>query len=93
MGPARISAYDFTPRFQREYRRAPADIQRAAKKLFDDLMANPNSHRCHGLRGYKPTIFVADVLSNHSWQVTFEMDGEKAILRRLASHQEIDDLP
>ncbi|WP_155742426.1 hypothetical protein [Variovorax paradoxus] len=69
------------------------DIRRAVDQLFEDLMVNPNSHRCHGLRGYKPTIFAADVLSNHSWQVTFEMDGETAVMRRLAIHQEIDDSP
>lgn len=93
MGPEKIAAFEFTERFKREYRRAKPDVQKAVDKVFKDLQGNPNSRRCHSLTGYKPTIFSADVFSNHSWQLTFEMKGETAVMRRLASHSEIDDSP
>lgn len=93
MGPPVIAAYDFTQRFKREYKKAPIDVQDATDTVLKDLLKNPNSHRCHGLHGYKPTVYVADVFSNHSWQVTFEMNGTTAVWRRLGKHSSIDDQP
>lgn len=54
----------------------------------------PGRLRVHALKGYKdPRILKIDVFANKAWQITFEMDGETAILRRLGRHKDIDDTP
>ena len=50
--------------------------------------------RLDALAGYaKPTIFKIDVYANKSWQITFEIAGTVAVLRRIAKHREIDRRP
>lgn len=34
-----------------------------------------------------------DVLANHAWQITFEIEGDVAKLCRLATHRRIDGDP
>jgi hypothetical protein len=52
------------------------------------------SLRLHQLTGYaKPAIWKIDVYANHSWQITFEMEGTTARLVRLATHKKIDRDP
>jgi hypothetical protein len=93
VGPAKIERFEFSARFKREFKKAQPGIKAAAAAVFKALQAEPNAHRCHGLTGYKPTVYAADVFSNHSWQITFEMDGTTAMLRRLARHADIDNQP
>ncbi|MGV2863296.1 hypothetical protein [Achromobacter sp. AGC39] len=48
----------------------------------------------HSITGcFDPRILKIDVLANKSWQITFEMDGSVAILRRLGTHRNIDRSP
>jgi len=42
---------------------------------------------------YRPTIFKIDVFPNRSWQITFELNGTTAILRKIAPHSELDRSP
>jgi len=88
-----VESFDFTPRFQREYKGVQPDIRKAADEALEALMSNPASVRCHDLKGHKPRIYAIDILSNHSWQITLEMSGTTAVLRRLARHSEIDRAP
>lgn len=93
MGPVSITAFQFSARFKREFKKAKPDVKAAVQLVLKDLQADPNSHRCHGLTGYKPTVYAADVFSNHSWQITFEMNGAIGMLRRLGRHSDIDNTP
>jgi len=82
--------------FDRDFRRAPLEIQNAAKNAIRDLVRypQPNKLRLHSITGcFDPRILKIDVLSNKSWQITFEMEGSVAILRRLGTHRLIDRKP
>jgi hypothetical protein len=89
----KVESFDFTPRFKREYKGAQPDIRKAADEALQALMSNPGAVRLHDLKGHKPRIYALDVFTNHSWQITLEMSGTKAVLRRLARHSEIDRSP
>jgi hypothetical protein len=91
-----VESFDYTPSFRDELGAAPADCQSAARHALKQLKLNPRAKtlRLHALSGYKkPTIYKIDVFTNHSWQITFELEGTKAILRRLAPHRDIDRRP
>jgi mRNA-degrading endonuclease YafQ of YafQ-DinJ toxin-antitoxin module len=88
-----ITKIAFLESFQRDFRRADRAIQMAAEKAIEGLMKNPQPKklRVHSINGcFDPKIFKADVLGNHSWQITFHMDGTTAVLRRLGSHKLAD---
>ncbi len=92
----RVTGFRPTDRFKKELKSAPIDCQKAAKDVLNSLQKQPipTILRLHNLKGYsKPTIWKIDIYANKSWQITFEMDGETAILRRLATHKEIDRKP
>ena len=93
----RVAGFRRTARFDREFRAAPADVQRASADVLRTLQANPASRvlRLHALKGFgKPSVYKIDVLSNHSWQISFELEaGGIAKLGRLAPHKRIDSDP
>ena len=89
----KVSSFEYTERFRKELRSAGADVQREAASALKALVSNPKSVRAHPLHGHKPKLYAMDVMSNHSWQITFELIGEKAKLIRLATHKEIDRKP
>ncbi|WP_154668201.1 hypothetical protein [Pseudoduganella violaceinigra] len=77
-------------------KRLPPDVLGAAKDAIRDLKKDPipTTRRLHSLTGYKnPKVFVIDVFSNHSYQITFEIDDGIATLRRVAKHVAIDRAP
>lgn len=92
-----VAGFRTTGRFNGELRAAPPDIQKAAKEALDLLQKNPKSNvlRLHQLKQFKkPAVWKIDVISNHSWQITFEMEaGNVAKLCRLAPHKKIDRDP
>lgn len=93
MAAVLIQALDKKESFIRDFRKAPPDVQRAAEDAIRALKQNPQPARLrvHSLTGtFDPKIFKADVFTNHSWQITFEMEGNTAILRRLARHSVAD---
>lgn len=89
----RVTAFEYTDRFKRELRSAGADIQREAAAALNALKVNPRSVRAHPLHGFRPKLYSMDVTSNHSWQITFELQGETAKLIRIARHKEINRAP
>lgn len=74
----------------------PPDILQAAKEAIRDLLKDPipAARRLHLLRGYRnPKVYTLDVLSNHSYKISLEIRGDEAILRRVATHKNIDLAP
>lgn len=91
-----IDALAYKRTFEKDLKKAPPDVQKAVATALEDLMKNPQPAklRFHSLTGcFDPKILKIDVFSNRSWQITFEMDGTTAILRRLARHKTIDRKP
>lgn len=41
----------------------------------------------------KPTVWKIDVFVSHAWQITFELNGTVAELKRLGTHKTIDRDP
>lgn len=95
-GLPRITHITRNQRFEKNYRSLSIDLQAATRDAIRDLFKTPvpASRRLHSLRGFKnPKIFTIDVLSNHSYKISFEINGEVANLRRVASHRTIDSAP
>ena len=89
----KIAGVDPTDPFKRDLSDAAPDTRKAALAAIDKLVLHPsaNSLRLHALKGQgKPTVYKIDVLPNRSWQISFHLEGEVAILRRLATHKDID---
>lgn len=82
-------------RFDRDFKSLPTDVKPEVEKALRDLLSDPvpSRRRLHRLHGHRPPIYVIDVFSNHSWQITFRLDGSEAILLRVARHSTIDDAP
>lgn len=91
-----ITAFAYSQRFQTKIQGLPPDVQQAAKEALDLLIKNPRakSLRLHNLTGLpKPTMWKVDVYANHSWQITFEINGSVAELKRIGRHKSIDRDP
>lgn len=88
----RITAFERTERFEREFKGLSPELQAAAAKALKALqgMPIPKGLRHHVLCDTKPKIHKIDITSNHSHQITFEVNGEVAKLLRVATHKEID---
>lgn len=88
-----ITGFSFSERFKTEFQALPVDVHKAAKDALDMLLKNPRakSLRLHNLTGLpKPTVWKIDVYANRSWQITFELNGTVAELKRIATHKSID---
>ena len=91
-----VTGLDPSQRFVDELSKADRELQVAVKAALDLLKSNPRARslRLHNLQGYaKPTIWKIDVYTNKSWQITFELDGGIAKLKRLGTHKSIDREP
>lgn len=92
-----VTGFAHSARFAADLRAAPPpDVQQAALAALELLQANPRakSLRLHPLTGTpKPTVWKIDVYTNHAWQITFELNGTVAELKRLGTHKAIDRAP
>lgn len=96
MSRVKIDAIDYKASFDKDFGKAPPNVRVAAADALKELMKNPQPAklRLHSLHGcFSPRILKIDVFPNRSWQITFEMDGTTAILRRLATHRDINRRP
>jgi mRNA-degrading endonuclease YafQ of YafQ-DinJ toxin-antitoxin module len=87
---------DFTDLFKKQYKKLEPTLKAAAQQTIRDLskVPLPASLRFHSLSGYKnPRLYTIDVMGNKAYKISLEIQGETAILRRVASHKEIDRLP
>lgn len=91
----RIRLVRLSRRFERDFKSLPRDVQRAAEAAIRGLCEDPipQRRRAHRLNGHLPPIYVVDVFTNHSWQITYHLDGDVAILLRVAAHAVIDRKP
>ena len=92
----KIERFAFSERFQAELQKLQPDVIKAVKEALDLLQNNPaaKSLRLHPLTGLpKPTVWKIDVFTNHSWQVTFELNASTAELKRVSTHKSIDRDP
>lgn len=91
-----IERFAYSERFQAELQKLEPDVLVAAKAALELLKTNPEARtlRLHTLTGLpKPTVWKIDVFANHSWQITFELNGTTAELKRIAPHKSIDRAP
>jgi hypothetical protein len=91
--PNRIRRIQWTERFKKAYKSLSPEIQREVHDVLLDLVKEyvPNSRRMAPLGGYKnPKVFVVHVTSNHSHKMSFEIQGDPAILRTVDTHKAID---
>ena len=96
MSSIQITGFAYSLRFAADLKSAPADVQQAALQALNLLVLNPTakSLRLHPLKGMpKPTVWKLDVFANHAWQITFEINGTIAELKRLGTHKTIDRAP
>jgi hypothetical protein len=92
----RIESFAYSDRFRSEMRSLPPDVARATKDALALLQRNPlaRSLGLHPLTGLpKPTVWEIDDFANHAWQVTFELNGTTAELKRIGEHKLIDRDP
>lgn len=92
----RVERFDYSERFKDELRSLPPDVVEAVRSALKELQRHPRSKslRLHPLTGLpKPTVWKIDVFTNHSWQVTFELNGTTAELKRIGTHKSIDRDP
>ncbi len=85
-----------TGRFERDYKRLDHGLQGKVDTVLLNLTKNPRSPmlRFEKLGGYRrPSIHTVHVTPNHSHKLSFEIDGDTAILRRIGTHKEIDGAP
>lgn len=80
----------------RALKKLPVEIKdqakEALKKLLDD--PQPKSIRLEKLSGYKrPDIYTIHATANHSHKISFELEGECAVMRRIDTHKRIDKTP
>ena len=91
-----IATITFNKKFKRDMKGLEPDVLAATKEAIRDLYKYPipKVRRLHSLTGYKnPKVFTVDVFSNKSYKISLEIDAGAAILRRVATHKEIDVLP
>lgn len=83
----------FTDRFKKDYKSLPGNLQQAVDACIADLAKDPipTSRRSHRInQGQFPKVFSVDVTSNKSHKLSFEINGDQALLRRVGTHREID---
>lgn len=82
--------------FALSVKKLPVDIQSQLKNVLKDLIKDPQPKklRLEKLSGYKnPGIYTVHITSNHSHKMSFEIDGDVAVLRTVGTHKEIDRRP
>jgi mRNA-degrading endonuclease RelE of RelBE toxin-antitoxin system len=92
----RITTITRNEKFEKDLKRLPPDILDAAKDAIRDLFQHPvpTRRRLHALHGYQnPKVFTIDVTANHSYKISFEINGHTANLRRVSTHKVIDRSP
>lgn len=83
----------FKSRFKRDYQALDPNLRAETDQALKDLLRDPlpPGRRFHSLKGFKnPKLYTFDVTANKAYKISLEIDGETAILRRIATHREID---
>lgn len=83
-----------TSRFDRDYRKLDSVMKDRVDEKLRDLLKNPRPSGLafEKLKGYKrPDIYTIHVTGNY--KVSFNIEGDLAVLRRIACHNEVDRRP
>lgn len=92
----KIETTSFSDRFKGEFNSYSDEFKEEIKTAIKLLKNNPSSTRLRleKLKSHKnPSIYTIHVTSNHSHKISFELKGQNATLRRIATHKEIDRSP
>ena len=89
----RIGKFKHTQSFKKDIKRLPSTVQAHAKACVRDLLSNPippsrQLKKRKGKRKNGPDIWQARV--TRDVRLTFEMDEDTAVLRRIGSHNRIE---
>lgn len=82
--------------FQNSLRKLPENIRSEARQALKDLIKHPQPGylKLEKLSGYKrPDIYTIHFTGNNSHKMSFELDGDKALLRKVGTHKKIDRAP
>ena len=83
-----------TERFERDYKSLSPDIRNAVDECMEEFERDPlpPGRRPHSVtaRGHKPMVYTMDVTSNKSHKLSFQLEGNVAVLRRIGTHKQID---
>ena len=93
-GGAVISRIDFTKRFKRQYEKIPPEIKKLVPSKLNDLIKDlrPPGLRFEKLKGYRnPEIYTIHITGKY--KISFEVDGNIALLRTIGNHNAIDRQP
>lgn len=93
-GGVQITAWSFTNRFRRQYKKLTADQKKLCDSKLEDLKQDPMPPglRFEKLNGYrKPSIYTIHLDGNY--KLSMEINGTTAILRNVGTHNEIDRGP
>ena len=75
----------FTPRFDRLFRRLPKAMREATYEKLAAYLENP-AHPSLRVKRIKGTSRVWEMSITMNYRLTFEMEGEKVVLRRIGTH-------
>lgn len=75
----------FTPRFDRLFRRLPDDIRDATYEKLAAYIENP-AHPSLRVKRIRGTGRIWEMSITMNYRLTFEVEGERVILRRIGTH-------
>lgn len=90
--PHPIRLVRFTGHFRAQLKKLAPEIQAAARQAVKDLVADPHPKK-YRLEKQTKDIWTIHVTSNHSYKLSFTLDGDIAELRKIGTHKEIDRAP
>lgn len=82
--------------FKNSYKKLTDDIKDSLGLALEGLILDPQPKRLRleKLQGNnKPPIYTIHITANHSHKLSFELNGDVAVLRRVGTHKEIDRKP
>lgn len=93
----RIRSLDVgNPGFARCLKKLPENIRAEARQALKDLLEYPQPGylKIEKLSGYRrPDIYTIHFTGNNSHKISFTLEGDKAIFRKVGTHKEIDRAP
>lgn len=84
------------PSFALSAKKLPDDIRQKLKEALIELLKDPQPKRLRleKLKGNnRPPIYTIHITANHSHKLSFEIEGDVAVLRIVGTHKEIDRKP
>ncbi|MBS0496108.1 MAG: hypothetical protein JSR51_00455 [Proteobacteria bacterium] len=91
-----IDEISYSEKFKQDYKKLKPDVKKHTEDAIRDLLKKPipKSLRLKKYKGHSnPSVYAIHVTSNHSHKISLEINGNKAILRRIGTHKEVDNSP